>query len=859
MPHYNNYGNSDYQPRLATKIYALRRDGDLEGARKMAERFIRNGSADDDVMKAYAWTLIDICKKSLNEGKTQEANTIVDYLVGLSRDKFEPQVSYDSFVETLVKSITSLKIKVNPYYAQIQEARQLGQDGDNDKAWEILSKLTKEGHLPVEVHESYGWVIYRYLRDHYKTMTSEQVRGQLRDYIVLKNERPSLLHSQILNFALNYSKEDANFKLPAFLKLWGPDNLRDDDYDDSVGKDGKSIPSLMSRIARVVVDYEPEDIRAFVDLVPEQRGGKFIEMLQDHYFWKIYNSTEGNVSVTTWKLFDQYLDCFSESPASAAHSKVLGLAERVMKEGNAYRFYSFFQRWNPEKLRPDDWKEEKGENDVVYMPLAIKCLKKANDALSSLSDDQIGDLQWLIDLYGVAVSKFPDDDWTTRSKALLHLRVGQLEEAKAIYRGLCLRMGEKFYIWQESAECWDDNEIKIALLCKAISSEKNEDFIGKIRLELASRLIDAGKLEEAAVEIEKYKKHYSQKVWRISPDVNDLLAKCHTPDAETKNNDALYAEYISKAEECAYAEIPFTDVVLVDSWKNKEGKEFLAFTDGDALEFAVNKKRFPILRKSHIGQVWSMKLYNEGKTTPLLVKVSEEKDWGSLPVGYGYVQYVNEKMKVYHIVSSDAALIYEHYDRPTIKTGDFVRFRQYKKRVKDEKKTFFCDITKCESSVALEKFKTRIVAVDDVNESKKLFHFVLGPRLIDGVLLFDQTELRPSVGDCIKIYYVVSTIDDKKNLGRKKKVVEVVKSEATDEVNTNLVKTISGNLELKYRDDDYDWEEPAFAFIGDYYVPKSTLEQYSITEDCHVSARAVYAGEENRGKIRWKVFDIERD
>lgn len=873
MARYNNYGNfneDDYQPRPSTEIYALRRDGDLDGARQMAEELINSGDADYDVWKAYAWTLIDICKRCQQNGETQAAISFANYLVGLSKKMFEPKVSIDEFAETLVRSIKSLSLSVNPYYAQIQEAKELSQSGNNDKAWGILSQLSKNGNLPVEAHESYGWVIYRYLKDHYKSMTSEQVRGQLRDYIVLKNERPSLLHSQILNFALNYSKEDENFKLIAFLRLWGPENLREEDFNDSVDKDGKSIPSLMSRIARSVVNYNQDDIQEFVGLLPTRKED-FIELLKEHFFWKIYHSTEGNISSNTWALFDQYLNFFPEAPASASHSKVLSLAERVMKDDNTYRFYGFFRKWNSEKLRSVDWQEEKGENGETYKPLALKSIKKAKEAISSLAQEQVGDLQWLIDLYGIAVTKFPNDDWNIRSKALLHLQAGQLDEARTIYKDLCLKMGDKYYIWQEFASCWEDNVIKIALLCKAISLEKNEDFIGKIRLELARQLISAGKLESAAVELNLYKKHYAQMGWRISAEVNGLQAQCSTAVATGINNDALYAEYIPKAEDCAFADIPYSEVVLVDKWTNDEGKELMAFTDGNSIEFVINKKRFPALRKAHKGQVWRMKLYKEEtvkvtpsanrwlpakkevtvKYTPLIVKASNMRDWGSLPIGYGYIQHVNTEKKVYHIYSTDSTLVFEHYDQQVLKAGDFVTLRQYKKRVKEETKTFFCDIQKCSLEEALDKFKSRIVAVDDVNEAKELFHFVLGPKLISGILHYDQTELRPSVGDCIKIHYFVRKIDDKKNPGHQKKVVEVIKSESTDEINGDLIKNISGYLELKYRD-GYDYGEPDFAFVGDYYVHRSILKKYSITMDCHVKAKAIYAGD---GK--WKVFEIE--
>ncbi len=863
---------STVEPNLSKRIYQLRRAGKIDEARQVAENLIKMGHADENVYEAYAWTLIDIAERHLNNGDEEAAKHISDKLNELSRDQFEPNMPDGEFKRNLLQRVRRMAISFTPDYSSIQEANDLSKNGNNDKALEIMSGLYKDGNLPEVAHVDYGWAIYRYLKDHYKERTSEEVRGLLRDYIVLKNERPSLLHFQILNFALNYSKEDENFKLPAFLKYWGPGNLRDEDYKDSTGNDGKKIPSLMDRIARVVVEYAQEDIQEFVNLLPDRKDD-FIEMLKEQFFWKIYHSTEGNVSATTWTLFDQYLDFFPEAPACEAHSRVLGLAERVMKDDNTYRFYSFFKRWNPEKLKPADWIEEKGENDVVYKPLAIKCIKKAKEAITSLSDEQIGDLQWLIALYGVTVTKFPEDDWNIRSKALLHLKAGQLEDAKAIYRDLCLKMGEKYYIWQEFADCWEDNDIKIALLCKAISLEKNEDFIGKIRLELAKRLIVAGKKDNAAVEIKKYKEHYIKMGWRISADVNELQEKSRTFGPELANNEVLYSEYIPKAEDCAYAEIPYTSVVLVDSWKNDEGKEFMAFTDGDAIEFAINKRRFPVLRKSRTGQVWRMKLFKEEtvkiipsaglwhrekrevtvKYTPLVVAASDMEDWGSLPVGYGYVQHVNEEKKVYHIYSTDSILVYEHYERKSLNIGDFVAFRQYKKKVKDEDKSFFCGIKKCDASEAIEKFKTRIVAVDDVNETKRLFHFVLGPKLISGLLHYDQTELRPSVGDCIKIHYFVRKIEDKKNPGQQKKVIEVIKSEATDEINGGLIKGISGFLELKYRDGYYGGEAD-FAFVGDYYVHKSLLLKYDIHSNCRVEGKAVYAGD---GK--WKVFEIEKN
>lgn len=864
---WNNWDKDAYTPRASTEIYDLRREGHLDEARQRAEELLRQDNTDQDVWKAYAWTLIDICKREQQNGNIQGACNISEYL---SRLRFN--TTYDEFAETLVKKIQQLNLSLNPFYSQIQQAKELSQNGDNDHAWEILRKLASDGNLPKESHESYGWTIYRYLKEHISSLNSVEVRTQLRDYINLKNERPSNLHSQILNLALNYSKEDTNFKFVSFLRLWGPNNLRNSDFEDSFGNDGGVIPSLMSRIARVVINYPVDEIHEFVELLP-RRKDDFIEMMMEQFFWKIYHSAEGGVNSSTWEQFEAYLSFFPDAPASSSHSKVLGLAERVMKENNTWRFYDFFRRWDPDKLRKNDWQEESGSNGETYKPLAIKSIKKAKEAIETLSDEQVGDLQWLIDLYGTAVEKFPDDDWNIRSKALLYLRAGQLTKARSIYKELCLKMGDRYYIWSEFAECWKDSKIKIALLCKSLSLEKNEDFIGKIRLNLARELIKAKYFENAAIELEQYKAHYTKMGWRIDADVDSLMAQCPSMASLKDKNASFYESQIPIAEEHAYADIPYTEMVLVDSWKNDDGKVMLSFVDGDSIEFATKNKRFPLLRDCKEGQVLRFKLYKDEsvvtipneyswqkpkketitKYIPLAVAPSETPDWSILPVKFGYIQHINVDKKVYHIYSSESNFVYEHFEKQDFDKGDFVSFRQYSKKVKDEKKIFIKDIQKRDKSEAIEQFRSRIVAVDDVNEKLQLFHFVLGPNRISGILHYDQTELRPSVGDCLKIHYYVRTTEDKKNPGKERKVIEVLKAETSDEVNSSLVKDIEGLLELKYRN-RFDDGDPDFAFIGDYYVHKTLLDKYNIISDCHVKAKVIYAGD---GK--WKVFELSKE
>lgn len=854
-----------------SRIFALRKERKLDQARKLAEDLIHANNFDEKIIQAYAWTLIDICKRSILQENLKQAHADLRIIQNLSTNFFEPMAHCDEFAETLVKSIKRLKSSMDPNYEQIRRAIELSKNNNHDEAYTIFSQLYEKNALSSEHHESYGWTIYRYLNTHAKDLSSRDVRKLLIVYMDLRNERPSMLHSTILNFALKYSELDNNFKFISFLELWGVKYLTPKDYDDSVGRDGRKIPSLMSRISHVVSNYPTSDIVQFLQMLGSDHD-QFHQLLQEKYFWKILNSNQEGNKELSLKLLDKYLEIFTEPKASAVHSKVLNLAERTMKEEDAYRFLQFFKGWNPINLRNEDWKEEIGNDGNAYKPLAIKCLKKTKDAIKSLSKEEVGDLQWLIDLYGVATRKFPDDDWNIRSKALLHLRAGQLDEARSIYMDLCTRMGEKYYIWQEFAECWDDNEIRIALLCKAISLEKNEDFIGKIRLALAKQLLTVGQLDAAAVELNLYVQHYTQMGWRIVPEIYNLQAQCGTSTSPRKDNEKLYTEYIHKAEDCAYADIPYSEVVLIDKWTNKEGKEMMTFSVGGTREFVIKKNRFPALRKARIGQVMKMKLLKEEtvkkipfvdylhpsrievsvKYTPLLVTPSETSDWGCLPVGYGYVQHVNTEKKVYHIYTTDSTLVYERYDKQAFQAGNLVSFRQYSKKVKEENKTHIGCIQKCTGKEALDKFPSKIAAVDDVNDQKQLFHLVLGTNLITGILHFNETNLRPSVGDCIKIHYVVRKVTDKQNPNRQKKVLEIINAEATQEVNKEVIREISGHLELKYRDIHND--EADFAFVNNaYYVPKSILQKYSIQENCHIRGRAIYTGGD-----KWKVFEIER-
>ncbi|MCH5719897.1 hypothetical protein [Niabella hibiscisoli] len=332
-----------------------------------------------------------------------------------------------------------------------------------------------------------------------------------------------------------------------------------------------------------------------------------------------------------------------------------------------------------------------------------------------------------------------------------------------------------------------------------------------------------------------------------------------------KDNRELYKQYIPFAENFAYADFDWTEVVLVDRWKDDIGKERLAFTNGKSVEFVIGKNRFEVCKQSELGQIVKFKLHKQVikkevehthsrmgkkivtayKYIPLVAEASAKRNWAILDDAFAVVDYFNKEKNIIHAITTDNKEVFFPQIMSALQIGDFITAKSYTKKVKEESRTELKDIRKIDKDSVISKFQTQIALVDGVNAQKQLFHFVLNQKL-QGIIKYSETSLRPAEGDFIQLSYVTKIDKDKKLR------VIVVNIESTEETNANLRKDITGLLEVKYKDHNYDEDIPDFAFIGDYYVPKYLLEKHNIVTNCKVNARAIYAG----GK--WKVVGIEK-
>lgn len=154
-----------------------------------------------------------------------------------------------------------------------------------------------------------------------------------------------------------------------------------------------------------------------------------------------------------------------------------------------------------------------------------------------------------------------------RQRAIIYTWQQQYDLAINVYKSLLLEMSEKYYVWSELADCiQDSNELKIALLSKALLVERNEDFLGSIHLTLADLLIKEELTSEALCELNIYKKFHEN----TSRKYQEYIERVDISVIPPNNNKLLYNRYATIAEEYAFSEIEAKEVTLVDRWEKDE-------------------------------------------------------------------------------------------------------------------------------------------------------------------------------------------------------------------------------------------------------------------------------------------------
>lgn len=247
------------------QVFAMRKTGALDDAYQMATNLVKQQPNDEWNFKALAWCLIDLCKREAENNNVAATNNYLQQLQA---------INFSSENDVLSKQIEFVAKLSNPANKQIQNAKQASKAGNHQVAINIYRGVLQQQPQNQDIKTSIGWELYRLIQPLIKSENRNlfAVKKLLNEYLQLQCERPSLLHSLILGVADKLIAE-SNFNLVGFIKIWGIENLRDDDFQPYIDSEsGKRFPSLAQKIVQhatkqAVEQNETYLLKAFIPLI----------------------------------------------------------------------------------------------------------------------------------------------------------------------------------------------------------------------------------------------------------------------------------------------------------------------------------------------------------------------------------------------------------------------------------------------------------------------------------------------------------------------------------------------------------------------------------------------------------------
>ena len=200
-------------------------------------------------------------------------------------------------------------------------------------------------------------------------------------------------------------------------------------------------------------------------------------------------------------------------------SAMMRAAIQVFEHNNSFSILDFITHWNITRLTDDDWKGTQHEGFVTPstgMRIVGKVFKEV--AANPTVDMALRAAPILAE----ALKHSPYNRDNQRYKAIIYQIMGKKDKAINVYRHLISR-SKKSNEFQELANLMDDERYKIALLCKAITLQRDEKFRQPLRFTLAELLFRQDKAR-ARYELDKCLEARRQAGYTITWAMQNLAA-----------------------------------------------------------------------------------------------------------------------------------------------------------------------------------------------------------------------------------------------------------------------------------------------------------------------------------------------
>lgn len=241
--------------------------------------------------------------------------------------------------------------------------------------------------------------------------------------------------------------------------------------------------------------------------------------------------------------------------------------------------------------------------EQVYIAYA-KCLLEYNDTQA-----EEGILSF-IDALDHIMEKHPEYQYPPYFKAKLLLKIGDKQNILSAILPFAKQKQSEFWVWEVLSEAFPENdERRLSCICKAMTCNTPDKFLLNIREKLATILINKNFLAEAKTEIEKIVQTRKDNGWPIPPKVKNWMEQpWFIATASNKSNLRFYSQFISKANEILFSDVPEQNIAV--EFVNYD-KKVLHFVAPGKISGHFRYDKF--LSKVSIGDVLTVRIKKSGE------------------------------------------------------------------------------------------------------------------------------------------------------------------------------------------------------------------------------------------------------
>lgn len=566
------------------EVMALRREDRLSEALEMAKQDLAL-KRDSYSCSALFWVLKDIADGKIAANEMSGLPDIVSRMESLVRDMEDEQ----GFA---AQSLAFIK-------------KRLLESEDLDV---ILGQEIQE-----DVAESVGWRVYRRLKDIYLAAGLDKCRHYIERFDSLPIDRPSVLNTAFLRLVAKVASEYPELSMASYLRAWNTDNFMDEDLYPQTVK-GKTYRSALGAVLGVCFAQGTSlgEVSGIFRNNTSVTDRMLASEYSNYFSYRLYLASD-KPDQEYFSIVRDYLDGYDlRRQADIRHSSILNsVIFRIDgSRENLWRFHDIFDAWGPLSFMEEDWMAETDDRGNRYRSLVEKAIFLYQDSVEAGRNSLYG--EEFLELLDSACLRFPDNPYLLRIKASAMAAGGNLKSALSICREV-LKLKQDYYMWAELAEYAEDSSLKKSALCKALSSGTKDEFVGKIRLQLAALMIADGEYPEALHELDRYFRTYSSSGWKLSQDYAGLKDSVPEGIVPASDNASYYASHRQDAEDFVVSDVPAKEMIVVDEYVNSRTHRPVAeLSDRDGNEIRLDPRRFRLPEKGNVGKVFSVRLLQVG-------------------------------------------------------------------------------------------------------------------------------------------------------------------------------------------------------------------------------------------------------